>query len=250
MNTALQIYQFEEETVRVVMIAGEPYFVASDLAKALGYREARDMTRNLHDDERGTHIVSTPSGDQEMNIISESGMYAAIFKSRRAEAEQFRKWVTGTVLPSIRKTGRFELAGYDPPPLAPADLDPVRLNAQVATVREARRLFGPAAARSLWTQVGLPAPIVDARPMIEGDNFADPLKAWLAEQTETTALAAAKGVGVEEIDRGVLYRMSALLRTFGWVDWPVKRDGVKVNMWFHPEHVPQLVREARAARGM
>lgn len=249
MSTAL-VYQFEEETVRVVSIAGEPWFVASDIAKSLGYRSANDMTRNLHEDERGTHIMRTPSGDQEMNIISESGMYAAIFKSRRPEAERFRKWVTAEVLPSIRKTGRFELPGYDPPPMAPADLDPIRLNAQVATVREARRLFGPAAARSLWTQIGLPAPIVDAVPMIQGDNLAEPLKAWLEDQRETTAMGAAKGIGLDDIDRGVLYRVSALLRTFGWVDWPVKREGAKLNMWFHPDHVPALVREARAAKGL
>lgn len=250
MSTAVQIYEFEEQAVRVVMIAGDPWFVASDLAKALGYREARDMTRGLHEDERGVHIVDTPGGPQEMNIISESGMYAAIFKSRREEAERFRKWVTGTVLPSIRKTGRFEFDGFTPPPLAPADLDPIRLNASVAAVREARRLFGPAAARSIWTQVGLPAPIVDARPMIEGDNFAEPLKEWLADRSETTALWAARGLGIDDIDRGTLHRIGALLRTFGWVDWPVKREGVKVNLWFHPDHVPAHVRSARQVRGL
>ncbi|TCP35919.1 BRO family protein [Sphingomonas sp. BK235] len=243
-------YQFEDEPVRVITVAGDPWFVAGDIAKALGYRDATAMTRNLQDDERGTHVLCTPSADQEMTIISESGMYAAIFKSRRPEADRFRRWVTGEVLPSIRKTGRYELPGYDPRPLAPGDVDPVRLNASVATVREARRLFGPAAARSLWTQLGLPAPIVDACPLIEGDNLAEPLKEWLAERTETTALLAAQGIGLETVDRGVLYRTGALLRLFGWVDWPVKREGVKRNMWFHPDHVPQLVREARAARGL
>lgn len=107
MSVALLSYQFDENAVRIVMIADEPWFVANDVAKVLGYRMASDMTRNLDDDERGTHIVRTPSADQEMNIISESGLYAAILKSRKAEARRFRKWVTGDVLPSLRrKIGR------------------------------------------------------------------------------------------------------------------------------------------------
>lgn len=237
--SALLSYQFEEEPVRVVMIIGEPWFAASDLAKALGYRDAPNMLRSLHDDEKGTHIMSTPGGDQNLNIISESGMYAAIFKSRRPEAERFRKWVTSVVLPSIRKTGKFELEGYDPPPLVPGSFDPIALNAQVAVVREARRLFGPEGARSIWTQVGLPAPIVDAVPQITGDNWAEPLKAWLEDKRETTALWAAKGIGLTDIDRMAVTRIAALLRLFGWVRHEAKREGVKQNLWFHPDHAPR-----------
>lgn len=237
MNAVIS-YQFEEEPVRVVMILGDPWFVASDLAKALGYREARDMTRNLHDDEKGTHIVCTLGGDQEMNIISESGMYAAVFKSRREEAERFRKWVTSVVLPSIRKTGSFEMPGYEPPPEVALDHDPIRLNAGVAVVREARRLFGPEAARSVWTQVGLPAPIVGAVALFSGDNLAEPLKDWLEDKTETTALWAARGIGLTDIDRMTTTRISALLRLFGWLSYPARRDGVKVNLWFRPDVAP------------
>jgi len=57
-------YQFEEEPVRVVMILGDPWFVASDLARALGYSHAPHMARVLHDDEKGVHIVDTPGGPQ------------------------------------------------------------------------------------------------------------------------------------------------------------------------------------------
>ncbi|WP_081988755.1 MULTISPECIES: BRO-N domain-containing protein [unclassified Sphingomonas] len=238
MNTALMSYQFEEEPVRVVMILGDPWFVASDLARALGYSHAPHMARVLHDDEKGVHIVDTPGGPQEMNIISESGMYAAVFKSRREEAERFRKWVTSVVLPSIRKTGSFEMPGYEPPPQIALDHDPIRLNAGVAVVREARRLFGPEAARSVWTQVGLPAPIVGAVALFSGDNLAEPLKAWLEDKTETTAVWAARGIGLTDIDRMTTTRISALLRLFGWVRHESKRDGVKVNLWFRPDAAP------------
>jgi hypothetical protein len=216
MLTALVSYQFEEDPVRVVMIAGDPWFVASDLAKALGYRDAGNMVRNLHEDERGTHIVSTPSSPQEMSIVSESGMYAAIFKSRKEEAERFRKWVTAEVLPELRRTGRYVMHDMDPPPMVSADLDPPRLLAGVSVVREARRLFGPQAARNLWVQVGLPPVIADAEGDHSGDPLADPLKIWLEGRAETTIQQAADGIGLQDIDWPTRYRIGKLLKMWGW----------------------------------
>lgn len=105
--SALSVHDFKSITVRVVEIDGFAWFVANDVAKALEYRAASDMTRILDDDERGTHIVRTPSGDQEMAIINESGLYHALIKSRKPEAVPFRKWITSEVLPAIRKTGSY-----------------------------------------------------------------------------------------------------------------------------------------------
>lgn len=90
-------------SVRVVTKNGTPWFVAKDVASVLGYRDADKLVRNLDQDEKGTQIVGTPGGQQSLLIINESGLYAAILRSRREEAKAFRKWVTGTVLPSIRK---------------------------------------------------------------------------------------------------------------------------------------------------
>lgn len=86
---------------------GEPRFVAADVAQVLGYDRMTNMTRMLAEDERGSHIVSTPGGPQQMAVLTESGLYHAIFHSRRPEAEAFRKWVTGEVLPAIRRTGTY-----------------------------------------------------------------------------------------------------------------------------------------------
>lgn len=71
-------------------------------------RKAKDMTRNLDDDEKGRQIVPTPGGDQELLVINESGLYSAILRSRKAEAKRFKKWVTAEVLPAIRKHGCYE----------------------------------------------------------------------------------------------------------------------------------------------
>lgn len=110
-------FSFSTQALRAVMIDGEPWFVASDVADALSYRNAPDMTRNLDDDEKGTQIVRTPGGEQEMTVINESGLYACILKSRKPEAKKFKKWVTSEVLPAIRKTGRYE-AKPQPAPAA------------------------------------------------------------------------------------------------------------------------------------
>ncbi len=86
---------------------GEPWFVAADVCDALELRDTSNVVARLDDDERGTHTVRTPSGDQEMLIINESGLYSLVLTSRKPEAKKFKKWVTGTVLPEIRKTGSY-----------------------------------------------------------------------------------------------------------------------------------------------
>lgn len=101
-------FKFETREVRTLLIDDQPWFVASDVAQALLYSEAKDMTRNLDDDEKGRQIVPTLGGDQEMLVINESGLYSAILRSRKAEAKRFKKWVTAEVLPAIRKHGRYD----------------------------------------------------------------------------------------------------------------------------------------------
>jgi anti-repressor protein len=89
---------------------GEPWFVASDIAKALGYRDAEKMTRRLDDDEKGTRSVGTPGGEQQMTVITEAGMYSAILGSKVDGAKRFKRWVTHDVLPAIRRDGGYMVA--------------------------------------------------------------------------------------------------------------------------------------------
>lgn len=89
------------------------WFVASDLANNLQYRMASDMTRLIDDEDKGTHSLRTLSGTQEMTIINESGLYTIILsitkrnKDRYALSRDFKKWVTGEILPTIRTTGAY-----------------------------------------------------------------------------------------------------------------------------------------------
>lgn len=107
MSTTIIPFQFQDRDVRVLDVDGAPWFVASDVAKILGYREAKDMTRRLDEDDKGRRSVPTLGGDQLMTIISEAGLYAAILGSKIPGAQQFKRWVTRDVLPAIRLHGGY-----------------------------------------------------------------------------------------------------------------------------------------------
>lgn len=114
----LQIYSSEEfGSVRTVEINEEPWFVGKDVSDILGYAEVANMRKLLEDDE---YMEINPQKPEfkgfvqngstfRMLLINESGLYQAIFHSTLEGAKRFRHWVTSEVLPSIRKTGGYQL---------------------------------------------------------------------------------------------------------------------------------------------
>ena len=115
--TGLQVFYNEETNVsiRTKVINGEPWFVGKDVCMMLGIQNSRDtLSKVLDEDEAGVATIYTRSSNgveqnREVGIINESGLYHLIFISRKPEARAIRKWVTGTVLPSIRKTGSYSI---------------------------------------------------------------------------------------------------------------------------------------------
>lgn len=105
--SALEIFKYDGADVRTVTIDGEPWFVAADVARILGYRMASDFTRRLDDDEKGTRSMRTLGGEQDLTIISESGLYVAVIGSMVEGAREFKRWITRDVIPSIRRTGSY-----------------------------------------------------------------------------------------------------------------------------------------------
>lgn len=94
--------------IRTVVIDDEPWFVGRDVCKALGYTDVKAGTRkNVDDEDKMVRPVDTPSGNQNMTIINESGIYSLIFGSKLESAKKFKHWVTSEVLPQIRKTGGY-----------------------------------------------------------------------------------------------------------------------------------------------
>ena len=166
----IQVFDFEDNAVRVVDIDGEPWFVAADVARVLGYDHTPHATRLLDDDEAAVHKVDSRSVNgveqaREVSIINESGLYHLVLLSKKPEAKKFRKWVTAEVLPSIRKTGMYVAPEMDcrAPDGARNDGDgfgdlPDRTFQQwINLVRETRLLFGRDAARRVWDQSPLPS---------------------------------------------------------------------------------------------
>ena len=145
------IFAFNAAAVRVFTIQDAPWFMATDVAGILGYRNAPDMTRMLDEDEKGTHIVRTLGGDQEVSTVNESGLYACILKSRRPEAKTFRKWVTSEVLPSIRQHGGYSVVGA-----AVSRDEPLSLNHRADVQVSADRIFRSMLRSGRSAGLGLP----------------------------------------------------------------------------------------------
>ena len=97
-------------SVRTVMVDNEPWLVGKDVAIALGYSNPRDaLTRHIDEEDKGVAKCDTLGGTQEMTVINESGLYSLVLSSKLPSAKKFRHWVTSEVLPSIRKTGGYQL---------------------------------------------------------------------------------------------------------------------------------------------
>lgn len=100
-------FTYGDHPVRTVLVDGEPWFVAADVCGVLGYAHTASALRSLRDKEKGVRSTHTPGGQQELTVISESGLYRLIMRSNRPEAEAFQDWLTTEVLPAIRKTGSY-----------------------------------------------------------------------------------------------------------------------------------------------
>lgn len=90
---------------------GESWFVAKDVAEVLGYRDGPNMIRHIDPEDTSSHKMRRTSGsgggNPNVKIINESGLYAAILRSRRPDAKKFKRHVTSEILPSIRKHGGY-----------------------------------------------------------------------------------------------------------------------------------------------
>ena len=94
--------------VRTVIIEGEPWFIANDVAAALGYANPKNAVAKYVDSEDKLQPQIESAGQKRnMVVINESGVYSLIFGSKLPNAKKFKKWVTSEVLPAIRKTGSY-----------------------------------------------------------------------------------------------------------------------------------------------
>lgn len=136
----LEIFENPEfGSVRTIVISNEPWFVGKDVASILEYQNgSRDINRHVDSEDRQKAMVFDGNQDKETILINESGLYSLILSSKLPKAKQFKHWVTGEVLPTIRKHGgyltqeKMEEALLNPDVL-------IKLATQLKEEREARK---------------------------------------------------------------------------------------------------------------
>jgi len=143
MQNKLEVFSNNElGNVRVIVKDGEPFFVAKDVADILGYSETSVMLRRLDADEylkiEPTFIAGANKMAREFTVINESGLYSAVLGSKKPQAKQFKKWVTGEVLPTIRKHGAYLTDSKIEEVLTDPDTI-IKLATQLKEEREARK---------------------------------------------------------------------------------------------------------------
>ena len=138
MNDLTTFSKPEFGQLRTVEINGTPWLVGKDVAIALGYKNPQRAIRDHVDTEdQGVTKTVTPSGEQEMLIINESGLYSLILSSKMPKAKAFKHWVTSEVLPAIHKTGAYECFQAKQH-IEQLEATNTRLNAAIQAVNEAK----------------------------------------------------------------------------------------------------------------
>lgn len=221
-NNQILKFVFEEKTSDIsvsVVDGGDVWFVAKDICDALGYGNSRQALASHvdSDDVQKLDVIDSLKRTQQINVINESGVFALIFGSKLPAAKAMKKWVTGEVLPSIRKTGSYGIARID------LD-DPAYLAALISqSAAKIVELKAEADAAKLALE--------DARPAIE---FTEAVK---QAPDAIDVGRAAKVIGTGRT------RMFEYLRQIGWVTrynqpYQCKIEAgylnVKVSQWEHP----------------
>lgn len=105
----LQLFNFNGQQVRTMLINNEPYFVGKEVAEILGYSNTRDaLSKHVDGEDKNTVAIHDGIGNPNKVIINESGLYSLILSSKLPQAKEFKRWVTKEVLPAIRKTGSYD----------------------------------------------------------------------------------------------------------------------------------------------
>ena len=105
-------FDFEKHQIRVINEDGELRFVARDVVIALGYtRFDSNLIQHVPDEWKGANQIRTPGGTQNLLTLTEQGLYFFVARSDKPKALPFQKWLSGEVLPTIRKAGSYSVAG-------------------------------------------------------------------------------------------------------------------------------------------
>lgn len=189
----LQVFDYQDKEVRTVQIDGETWFVLKDVCSAIGIRDHVTVSKRLDEDEVGqAQVIDGMGRSQETAIVNESGLYSVILRSDKPEAKPFRKWVTSEVLPTLRKTGQYQMK-----PLSPAEM----FAAQAQVNLDHERQLSELARRTEQAEKTISeAASVFAVPAFTKDDWQTKINAAINETVHTYGLNHQKF-------RGEIYRM-------------------------------------------
>lgn len=106
----VQLFNFENHEVRSLLINSEPWFVGKDVAEVLGYTNpSKALSDHVEEEDKLNNETLSSLGQRGGWLINESGLYSLILSSKLESAKKFKRWVTSEVLPSLRKTGQYQV---------------------------------------------------------------------------------------------------------------------------------------------
>lgn len=189
-NTGITLFTNEKfGNVRVVMHEGVPWFVASAVAKALGFANPSDaINRHCKKTIKTPFNVIHEGGNNpvQINLIPESDMYRLIMRSNTPLAEEFQDWVTEEVLPSIRRTGKYEVTQSDEVPLLMQQMQ--ELHTKIAKLEEDNAVYRE------WMQKLIDAGwqwLAERKQLTAERDKAVQEKAWIGSKREASAMGTA-----------------------------------------------------------
>ena len=158
MTAVVELFEFQNQSVRFVLIDGEPHPVLADLCGVLDIENSRNVAARLDPlNVRRADVENSRGQMRQTVVVNEAGMYEVIFRSDKPEAVEFRRWVTGEVLPQIRKTGQYGASELDlSDPIAAIEAANAR-SQQAVEIAKAER----AMCRALQAQAEVDRPLVE-----------------------------------------------------------------------------------------
>lgn len=248
---AMQSFGFGDQLVRAFERDDFIWFVANDVCAALGIANPRNVVARVDDDERDdVRIMDAIGREQLTTIISESAVYVLICSSRKAAAKQFRRWMTHEALPTIRRTGRYEV-GNDNEEARPRVLDLEgalgtaddrhAIKTALLTINTYKDLYGLQAGREMLEKLGFPVPGIAMSPVSGG---ADVHRA--SGEGDLHAWSRAAGLKASKREATHLSELYASYtewcgRNGHWVMHAKKFRDAMVMLFNHEEH-PEMIR--------
>lgn len=170
MSTDLTPFNFEGNNVRIQMDdAGDPWWVAADVCGVLGIANVGNAISRLESGEYSDIRIPDVTGRlQDIKAVNEQGLYRLIFRSNKEEAKRFQNWVFGEVLPSIRKTGGYQIHEAPKPMSIPEQIGGIRdaysLLEDFGLADDACRILARESIQSLLRMLGAPGGILPQIP--------------------------------------------------------------------------------------